>query len=550
MIKTSKITQANKISGINITNLSNNATINITPFTNLKTLNAFSANNNISSTQLNFNNFSNIKLFSSEASARSSSNPAISFNVNGTNSSVENYIAQSAKVTSLVLKNPKYNSSLTLNTGEIPTGLTFFNIEGNSLPAQDLASILISFSGMASSNNITGGNLNVISYNNIAGAPSLTSHFTNLSSNYRETWSSDNGQYQLAVAAVASEVGQQGFIRYSNNYGASFSTIFDTNSWRGIAASNDITKIVAVARSGQAVFSNNLGFNSTPINTVLTNNQPQNYNDVAMSSNGQYINLTVNGDNNFDSTGALYCSNDYGATFTKGGGGIGAYQYTKWVATDISSNGQYQIACAKGGAYPYLVKSSNYGVTWTIELVADALSEVAMSSDGKYQTAIGKYIWTSSDYGANWRLAYIDYTIVNSWWGGYGIRNEDFNGGVSISSDGKNQIVGLTTVKEYVPVAYYPYSVLQDRPGYLITSSNYGATWQRTAYRDYWGSCNISPNAPFMIAGSNNGYLYTSRSDGADLTYGTYLPIVYQAVTYLRDVKDWTVRFILGFFDI
>ena len=50
MIQTSKISQPSQYSGINISNLGNNATINITPFTNLLALDVSSANNNISST--------------------------------------------------------------------------------------------------------------------------------------------------------------------------------------------------------------------------------------------------------------------------------------------------------------------------------------------------------------------------------------------------------------------------------------------------------------------------------------------------------------------
>jgi hypothetical protein len=541
MIQTSKITQPSQYSGINV-NLGSDSTINITPFTNLLALNVSNTNNNISSAQLNFNNFPNIETFFSEGSLRSSSNPGISLNINGTNSSVKNYIAASSKVTSLVLKNPTYNYSLGLNIGQIPTGLGVLNIEGNSLLGPDLASILVSFSGMASANNITGGYLNVIPYNNLG--QSLTPHFPNSKGYYRELWTNDNGQYQLA--AQLNDGNNPGNIYLSTNYGIDFISIFTGLNFRSVAASNDLSRIVALAREEKAYMSTNTGITFFPINTVLTNSGNQNYTDVAMSSNGQYINLTVNGNPTF--TGALYCSNDYGVTFTKRGpSALITYNPARWVSTDISSNGQYQIACMNNGIYPYIVRSVNYGVDWTFQQYLPDTADVSMSSDGKYQTAGAGYIYTSSDYGANWRLAYTDYTKITP---RYWIQNNDFRGGVSVSSDGKYQIAGLTTVREVLPIPYYPYSSLQTTSGYLITSSNYGSTWQRTNFRNQWGSCNISSDAKYVMAGTRDAIFYTSRTDGADTTYGAYLSSAYAAVQYLRNIKDWTVRFIQGLFDI
>ena len=539
MIQTSKITQPSQYSGINISNLNNNATINITPFSNLLTLNVSSASNNISSTELNFNRFSNIQSLTSEASSRSSSNPGISFNVNGTNSSVENYRAESSVVTSLVLKNPTFNYSLGLNIGQIPTGLGVLNIEGNSLLGQDLASILCSFSGMAKSNNITGGYLNVIPYNNLG--QSLTSHATDSTGYYRDLWSSDDGKYQLA--AQLNDGNDKGYIRLSTNNGIDFTTIFNRDSWRSVSASNDLSRIIAVAREGKAYLSTDSGITFSAINTGLTNNLNQNYTDVAMSSNGQYVNLTINGNNTYNSTGALFCSNDFGVTFTKRGpAGLDTFALARWSSVDISNNGQYQVACLNNGAYRWVVASNDYGVNWSYKLNRDGFTDVSMSSDGKYQSVVGEDIYTSSNYGANWILAYRDYTKINP---RYWLWNNDYRGGVTVSSDGKYQIAGLTTVLEWT--TGFPY--VKTASGYLITSSDYGSTWQRSNFRDQWGSVNISANDKYMMAGSRDGLLYTSRTDGADTTYGTYLSAAYAATQYLRNVKYWTVQYIKGLFN-
>jgi hypothetical protein len=539
-ISTSRITQASQYSGINIRDLSTNATINITPLTNLNTLNVSSANNNINSTKLDFNNFPNIQYFSSEGSNRSLSNAGIYLNLDGTNSSLVNYTAFSSKVTSLALKNPTNMSFPGANSqvGQIPTGLTYLNIQENGLGGQDLTSILLSFSGMAKTNDITGGYLNVVPADSFQ---SLTPQFPNKKGYYREFWTSDNGQYQLA--ALLNDGNNPGNIFLSTNYGIDFSSIFTGLNFRSVCASNDLSRIVVVARFDHAYMSTNGGATFSIINTGISTGT-KNYTDIAMSSNGQYINLTVNGNPNFD--GALYCSNDYGATFTKGGGPVANATIARWVSTDISSNGQYQIACMNNGTYPALLRSIDYGVNWTYELFYSDLTDVTMSSDGRYQSATAGRIWRSSDYGDNWAVAYQDYTKVSNT---YSILNTDWRGGVSLSSDGKYQIAGLTSVYELVPAPFYRYQ-FQSLSGYLVTSSNYGVTWQRTNFRDFWGSCNLSANGLHMLAGSRDGLFYTSRTDGADTIYGTYLSRAFNAVQYLRNVKNWTVQFIQGFFDI
>ena len=545
-IATSRITQPSQYSGINIYNLSTNATINVTPLTNLLELNVSSANNNINSANLNFNNFPNIQSFYSEGSARSGSNPGIYVNITGTNSSVINYRAESSKVTSLVLKNPTNISFPGVNSqiGQIPTGLTNFNIEENGLIGQDLASIILSFSGMARENNITGGYLNVIPAD---ATQSLTLQLPPKKGYYREFWTSDSGEYQLA--ALLNDGNNPGNIFLSTNYGIDFTPIFTglTNVYfRSVAASNNLDRIIALGRDAQAYMSTDSGVTYSIINTGIRTGI-KNYTDVAMSSNGQYINLTTNGFalgfTLFE--GAIYCSNDYGATFTDRStlGGV-----ARWVSTDMSSNGQYHVACTNQGQTnsPFIYRSINYGVTWTQEAFILDLNDVAMSLDGRYQSATAQQgIYRSSDYGDNWTIAYRDYTKINNY---YTTLNTDWRGGISISSDGKYQIAGLTSVQGLYRSG--PFYYIDTFPGYLVTSSDYGVTWQRTNFRDSWGSCFLSPNGLHMLAGSRDGNFYTSRTDGADTIYGTYYLRAFNAVKYLRDVKNWTVLFVKGFFGI
>ena len=567
MIQTSKISQPSQYSGINISNLGNNATINITPFTNLLALDVSSANNNISSTQLNFNTFSNIQTFRTEASSRSSSNPGISFNVNGTNSSVRDYTAESSVVTSLLLKNPTYDYSLDLNIGQIPTGLRVLNIEGNALTGEDLASILCSFSGMAKNNNITGGDLNILPYNNLG--MSLTPHLTDSINYYRDVWLSDDGQYQIAtqLSGNASAL-NEGNLYISMNYGIDWSKIANTGLpktgvafWRGCAASNDIKYIVAVARSGRAYMSDDSGNNFHVINLGSGNSQSGlfnlnlNFSDVAVSSAGQFINITVNSATDYTTSGMFLGSSDYGNTWSAKTtvpigpeiGNIGV----RWSATSISANGQYQNASLNAGGKGGVFVSNDYGATWTAKqsypfFFNSNVREISMSLDGKYQIATAENIYTSSDYGVTWRIAYTDYYKYSSQ---YWIQNRFWQGGCDISADGKYQVACLNRsnlFKKYPGTNYYYLS--EDGPGALFTSSDYGVTWQKTAFTGKWRTVALSADKEYLILGDES-YVYTSITNGSDTTYGVFLSAAFNAAKYLINIKQWTVKYIKTLFN-
>jgi len=559
-IATSRITQPSQFSGINLSNLQSSPTINVTPLTNLLELNISSANNNINSANLNFNNFLNIKSFFSEGSTRSESNPGIYVNITGTNSSVINYRAESSKVTSLVLKNPTNISFPGVNSqiGQIPTGLTNFNIQENGLGGQDLASIVLSFSGMARENNITGGYLNIIPTD---ATQTLTLQQPNKSGYYRELWSSDSGEYQLA--ALLNDGDNPGNIFLSTDYGISFNPIFTglTNfNFRSVAASNNIDRIIKAGRDALAYMSTDSGVTYSIINTGIRTGI-NNYTDVAMSLNGQYIILTTNG-NAYPYTagyGAAYRSNNYGATFTQvvatslGGS-------SRVINTAMSKNGQYQFIAADD-IPPFIYRSTDYGATWTIVATIYDVVDITVSSDGRYAFVTSNNnsyyggIYRSTDYGASFTFVYRDFAKINN----FTVLNTDWRGGISASSDGRYVIAGLTRTRALVPINVYiqpgniflyTYLSYGYAPGYLLTSSDYGVTWQKTSFTDNWGSCCISANGLHMLAGSRSGRFYTSRTDGADTIYGTYYLRAFNAVQYLRNIKNWTVLFVKGFFGI
>lgn len=564
MIKTSKITQPYQYSGIKITNLSNTAIINITPFTNLKTLEVSSTYDNINNVKLDFNTFPNAEYISNEASQRLSANAEITFDINGTNSSVKNYHLNSSRVTSLILKNSKYDYSLGLTTGQIPTGLKTLNIEGNALLGPDLASILCSFSGMAKNNNITGGSLNILPYNNLG--MTLTPHITDSVNYYRDAWISDDGQYQIAaqLSGNASAL-NEGNLYISTNNGIDWSKITNTGLpktgiafWRGCAASNDIKYIVAVARSGRAYMSDDSGNNFYAIDLGAGNGQGSifnsnlNFSDVAVSSSGQYINITVNSAATYFTSGVLLGSSDYGSTWSAKTtvpigpevGNIGV----RWSATSISANGQYQNATLNAGGKGGVFVSSNFGATWTAKQSfpfktngSSNVREISMSLDGQYQTATAEYIYTSSDYGATWNLIYTDYYKSSPT--AASIENRYWQGGCDVSANGQYQVACLNRsnlLKNGI--------LTEDGPGALFTSSDYGESWQKTAFTGRWRTVALSADNNFLILGGED-YLYTSITNGADTTYGAFLSVAFSSAKYLKNIKQWTVKYIKTLFN-
>lgn len=541
MIQTSKITEYNQIGQIDISNLEGNATLNLNLFRNLQTLNVTNKNNDISDTQLNFNNFTDIKNFSASRDQRTEPYGIIKFKMYGTCSSLLNCSINSSRVTSLILKGAYTHNSIGLSIGQIPNTLTSLNIQGNNLTGPDLTSILISFSGMADANNINGGYLNVVPYNNFA--PILNPHVTNLRSSFRKSWISSDGKYQMS-AALSGECTDTGcglgYVYISKNSGIDFEQIISSglpNSgrayWRGCAASNNFQYIALTERSGQSYLSNNFGASFYIINTGLTSGQNMNNQDIAMSQDGKYINITINANSTY-SSGILCASNDYGATFSAktslasnriiGLGGV------YWFATSISSDGRYQNACINGRGYGGIWVSNDYGTTWTQNYYMPGIlfRDINTSANGKYQTAIAEDIYTSSDYGATWKLTYRDYY--------YGFKNSSWQGCVSISADGKYQIAAQD----------YNFA---DYPGNIYSSQNYGSNWQKSPLTGIWRSVALSDDGKNLIAGQDSQYLYTYRTDQIDPTYGVYFNIAYSAVTFLRSVKNWTVEYISSLFN-
>ncbi len=176
----------------------------------------------------------------------------------------------------------------------------------------------------------------------------------------------------------------------------------------------------------------------------------------------------------------LALNNDsFGSTWTQTG------STGNWRDIAMSSDGKYQTAVIYGG---YIYISSDYGSTWTQTGSSGNWEGIAMSSDGRLQTAVigAGYIYISSDYGITWTQK----GSSESWWG------------IAMSSDGRLQTAVIGA-------------------GYIYISSDYGITWTQTGSTRYWRDVAMSSNGMYQTAITYNNYTFVSTDYGITWTQAT-----------------------------
>jgi hypothetical protein len=193
-----------------------------------------------------------------------------------------------------------------------------------------------------------------------------------------------------------------------------------SNSWTSVASSADGTKLVASAApfnypGAEAAIYRSSDAGTTWIRTSAPSNA---WSCVASSADGgKLVAVTDPYTNGYWGTsigdGAIYCSADSGATWTR----TSAPSNT-WVSVASSADGTKLVAAARGG-YPGLIyKSSDSGVTWEpTGAPTDWWVAVASSADGTilfaaaYQDGLGCPPWDgdtlkiSTNSGVSWTSA-------------------------------------------------------------------------------------------------------------------------------------------------
>jgi hypothetical protein len=179
-------------------------------------------------------------------------------------------------------------------------------------------------------------------------------------------------------------------ISVSNDYGVSFIDRDIARAWSSIAMSSDGRFQTATVSNGNIFVSSNFGLTWNAKN--IANNRK--YASVCMSSSGKYQVATEA----YTVTPLIWISRNYGQDWVQ-------VTQANGLRSAMSSDGRY-ITIASGNNSIWI--SNNFGNSFTevVIPIGAAIISIAMSSDGKYQTAgasaIG-HIFTR-DHGINWSI--------------------------------------------------------------------------------------------------------------------------------------------------
>jgi len=291
------------------------------------------------------------------------------------------------------------------------------------------------------------------------------------SAHYFTNAMSSNGRVQIAVTNI-------GYIYVSTDFGKTWSernTDADAQAYTGVAMSVDGKIQTAVSSGGLIYTSTDYGQTWTPRHVV------GNYYSVTMSSDGQTQVVVQNG-------GSVYISYNFGATWEESGQPNTQNSITDDYFFDVamSSNAKFQVIVSFGNISDNpigrLYASSNYGQDWSLCVNnSTPYMAVAMSSDGKYTTAItlSGDIYASTDYGTVWHKT-SDLSKVYSC--------------IAMNSTGKIQILGSQEEGLYI-------------------STNYGLNWRLYSNPLDIYDVAVSSDGKVITASVDNNPLYVSYTD-------------------------------------
>jgi hypothetical protein len=296
---------------------------------------------------------------------------------------------------------------------------------------------------------------------------------------------------------------------------------FDTTTnWENVIFLNNSGQTISGAKSfsDQINFTNGLNINNNP----LFYSQPSGFfSGVAVTGSGDggyFIGRTKISQNTI-----ILKDESFGKNNTA------KQSIRNWQAVAISADGKYQSAVANAADYIYI--SSDYGDTWQQKASALNWFKIAMSADGKYQTASTYnspfgYLYTSDNYGHTWTQIPTNEISIQK---------------IAMSSDGKIQIFVRYTTSEYSISIDYGKTwtngtvnstsgvkgVAISSDGKYITivgaggndriyiSSNYGSSWTSIGSIGTWNSVAMSADGKIQAAvAGGTGYVYISNNYG------------------------------------
>ena len=286
---------------------------------------------------------------------------------------------------------------------------------------------------------------------------------------------------------------------------------------------------------------------------------------------GLWWNLSMSQDSKYQlacqntTNGQVFTSSDYGITWIP----VILDELGLFYGGSISYSGQYQTVVRNTGKI-YL--SIDYGITWTSKKIINNWFDVAVSGDGKYQTAVsfddnlktGGYIFTSNNYGKTWvdvtpkfSVPGFYYYVFLSETGQYQTATITANN----SSDGNYYTSSLVLSNDYGKtwtVQTFGVNLIQNsmsndgkyqlavdfNPG-IWTSSDYGATWTFIEYQSDWYSSDISSTGQYQICVSRTNIIYRS-SDYGNTWISTTFPYPITSVAMSGNGEKITICYNYG----
>lgn len=273
------------------------------------------------------------------------------------------------------------------------------------------------------------------------------------------------------------------YVYYSTDYFETWiaRTDLGIKNWAVVEiSSSKIYQVLAVA--GEYFYiSNNSGLSFRQVNEYGTGS----WQDIGISNDGKYMLITRQ--YNYP-----LLSSDYGATFST----INILGMQNWAGLCISGTGKYMYTCVGNGTNGYLYFSSDYGITWAMQMLNGDWDNIVCSSSGQY--ILGNMLATQKAYlSNNYGVSFSEITQIGT---------KAYNDS-AISSDGKYMLLLVTN-------------------GYIYLSSDYGVNWSNLSAElgtKQWRECGISGSGKYMVAATDDasGKIYYTQNYGVTWSLAT-----------------------------